>query len=253
MHDEKNLRALLTQVQSGAVDLDEAMARLKQGPTEALGFATLDRHRALRQGFPEVIYGEGKNDDDLATLVATMAKGGQPVLATRVAESAWVKVKRKVKRAVYHPRSRAVIVEAKKAPAKQGLVLVFSAGTSDIPVAEEAALTASVMGSNVETVFDVGVAGIHRLSPHLPRLAEARAVVVAAGMDGALASVIGGLAPCPVVGLPTSIGYGAAFGGVSALLAMLNACAAGVGVVNIDNGFGAGALAHKINMAGEPR
>lgn len=234
----------------GKLSPEKAMERLKHYPTENLGVAAIDHHRAVRQGFPEVVYCEGKSDADVATIVKRLAKTGHPVLATRASEKSFKAIKKFAKNAVYHERCRAITIEPKGAK-RVGDVLVLSAGTSDVPVAEEAAVTAMVMGSHVETVYDVGVAGIHRLFNQMDRIRNARVIVVVAGMDGALASVVGGLAACPVVAVPTSVGYGAAFGGVSALLSMLNSCAAGVAVMNIDNGFGAGALAHKINILPE--
>lgn len=225
----------------------EALNMLKHFPSENLGFANVDHHRGLRQGFAEVIYCEGKSVEDVAAIAKALAVGKGPVLLTRANEKIFTKIKKMSKKAVFHERS-GTIVMAPNRRKKAGSVLVVSAGTSDIPVAEEAAVTANVMGSRVQTLYDVGVAGIHRLFKHVDRLMEARVIVVVAGMDGALASVIGGLVKRPVVAVPTSVGYGAAFGGVAALLAMLNSCAAGVAVMNIDNGFGAGALAHKINI-----
>jgi len=225
----------------------EALNMLKRFPTENLGFANIDHHRGLRQGFAEVVYCEGKSVKDVAAITKTLIAGKGPVLLTRADKKIYTRIKRLSVKAVFHERSRAIVIEPKRRR-KTGSVLVVSAGTSDIPVAEEAAVTASVMGSNVQTLYDVGVAGIHRLFNHVDRLMEARVIVVVAGMDGALASVVGGLVDRPVVAVPTSVGYGAAFGGVAALLAMLNSCAGGVAVMNIDNGYGAGALAHKINI-----
>ncbi len=224
----------------------EAMKKLKRFPAEDVEFANVDHHRAIRQGFPEVVYCEGKDEKQSVTIIKKIVDMKHPVLATRSSEQVYAKVKRFAKNAKFHERSRAITIEAKKIK-RTGSVLVLSAGTSDIPVAEEAAVTADIMGSQVKTVYDVGVAGIHRLFKHSDKIEKARVIIVVAGMDGALASVVGGLAPCPVVAVPTSVGYGASFGGLSALLAMLNSCSAGVAVQNIDNGFGAGALAHKIN------
>jgi len=250
--DHDSLLDTLNKVRSGALTPRAAMETLRHLPAESLGFATIDHHRRLRQGFPEVIYCEGKNDADVIAIARQMLarapKG--PLLATRASETVYKRIRRFAKGAVWHPRSRAIVVEPEHAK-KSGGVLVISAGTSDIPVAEEAALTASVMGAKVETLYDVGVAGIHRLLGHARRLTTARVIVVVAGMDGALASVVGGLTGRPVVAVPTSVGYGAAFGGVAALLAMLNSCAGGVAVMNIDNGFGAGVLASRINSLPE--
>jgi hypothetical protein len=250
--NEERLRELLAAVADGSTPVEKALAAMKRLPTETLGFATIDHHRTLRQGFPEVIYGAGKTDEQVIALIKKMAKTGHPTLATRVSKKVFTAVKRSIKTAVWHEAARAVTVTPKKAAPKIGSVLVLSAGTSDIPVAEEATVTAEIMGSKVTTVYDVGVAGIHRLFAHHDKMATARVVIVVAGMDGALPSVVGGLVPCPVVAVPTSVGYGASFGGLSALLSMLNACAAGVAVMNIDNGFGAGALAHKINTLPAP-
>lgn len=225
----------------------EALNMLKHFPTEDLGFANIDHHRGLRQGFAEVIYCEGKSVNDVVAITKTLIGGKGPVLLTRANKKIFTQIKKLSKKAKFHERSGAIVIAPVRSK-KTGLVLVVSAGTSDIPVAEEAAVTANVMGSKVQTLYDVGVAGIHRLFKHVDRLMEARVIVVVAGMDGALASVIGGLVTRPVVAVPTSVGYGAAFGGVAALLAMLNSCSAGVAVMNIDNGYGAGALAHKINV-----
>ncbi|HEB71894.1 MAG TPA: nickel pincer cofactor biosynthesis protein LarB [Nitrospirae bacterium] len=225
----------------------KALDMLKHFPTENLGFANIDHHRGLRQGFAEVVYCEGKSVKDVAAIVKSLIAGKGPVLLTRANQKIFTRIKRLSAKAVFHERSGTIVIEPKKRK-KTGCVLVVSAGTSDIPVAEEAAVTASVMGSKVETLYDVGVAGIHRLLKYVDLMMEARVIVVVAGMDGALASVVGGLVDRPVVAVPTSVGYGAAFGGVAALLAMLNSCSAGVAVMNIDNGYGAGALAHKINI-----
>lgn len=247
---KRNLEKIIKNLYEKTITPDEALKKLENFPTENLGFANIDHHRSIRQGFAEVIYCEGKTDGEIIAIIKKMSSSKQSILATRASKSIFKKVKRLSKKAVFHERSRVIVIEPVKRK-KTGYVLVVSAGTSDIAVAEEAAVTASVMGSKVKTVYDVGVAGIHRLFEHSDKLKKARVVVVAAGMDGALASVIGGLVTCPVVAVPTSIGYGASFGGLSALLAMLNSCSAGVAVVNIDNGFGAGALAHKINILPE--
>ncbi|MBF0292615.1 MAG: nickel pincer cofactor biosynthesis protein LarB [Nitrospinae bacterium] len=249
--DEKLLRETLRLVAEKKITSDEAVKRLSAySPSEHLGYATIDHHRRARQGFPEVVYCEGKTEKDAVEIIKKIAGRGGATLATRASGAIYLKVKKFARNAVFHERSRAITIESAGAK-KIGKILVVSAGTSDVPVAEEAAVTASVMGSSVETVYDVGVAGIHRLFNHVEKLKDARAIVVVAGMDGALASVVGGLVPRPVVAVPTSVGYGASFGGLSALLAMLNSCAAGVAVMNIDNGFGAGALAHRINTLPE--
>lgn len=248
---EKLLRQTIQLVAGKKITPDEAVKRLSPlAPLERLDYATIDHHRTARQGFPEVVYCEGKDEKDTVEIIKKIAARGGVALATRASKEIHLKVKKFAKNAVFHERSRAITIEPAGGK-KTGKILVVSAGTSDVPVAEEAAVTAGVMGSNVETVYDVGVAGIHRLLNHMQKLENARVVVVVAGMDGALASVVGGLVPRPVIAVPTSVGYGASFGGLSALLAMLNSCAAGVAVMNIDNGFGAGALAHRINTLPE--
>ncbi|MBI4666108.1 MAG: nickel pincer cofactor biosynthesis protein LarB [Nitrospinae bacterium] len=249
--DEKTIKEILDRLQSKRITAAEAMRLLKShSPVERLKFAQIDHHRAARQGFPEVVYCEGKSEKEAVEIIKRLTAKGHPTLATRASRGIYLKTKKFAKAAVYHERSRCITIEPKGGE-KTGNVLVLSAGTSDIPVAEEAAVTAGIMGSKVTTIYDVGVAGIHRLFNHMDELHKARVIVVAAGMDGALASVVGGLTSRPVVAAPTSVGYGASFGGVSALLAMLNSCSAGVGVMNIDNGFGAGALAHRINTLPE--
>ncbi len=215
---------------------------------DELGFAKIDNHRAERRGFPEAIFCEGKTPEQVAQIVQKMNEGKSNILATRANAETFEAVKKRVPEAEYHELPRLIVVlKEELAPDPDRFILVMSAGTSDIPVAEEAAITAELMGHRVERVFDVGVAGIHRLFAQQEKIREANVLVVAAGMEGALASVVGGLVSKPVIALPTSIGYGASFGGVAALLGMLNSCAAGVAVVNIDNGFGAGRLAGMMN------
>lgn len=247
--DQKNLKRLLKDIRLGKMTIDEAMKALKHLPYEDIAFAHIDHHRTLRQGFPEVVYGEGKTIEQIIGIVKGILKKGNKALITRAGEKVYRAIKKLEKDTIYHKSSRAVVINKVKEK-KTGKVLVITAGTSDIPVAEEAAVTANFLGSSVETIYDVGVAGIHRLLDKKDKLFSARAIIVAAGMDGALASVVGGLVDKPVIALPTSVGYGASFGGISALLAMLNSCANGVAVVNIDNGFGAGCLAHRINSLG---
>jgi NCAIR mutase (PurE)-related protein len=246
---EQDLRKLLEQVRRGRVSLDEALARLKQLPFEDLGFAKIDHHRALRQGFPEVVYSRGKTAEQVTKIVRGMLGNGSShnILVTRTDRAIYQRVRRLSRAARFFPLSGAILIRRDKAIRGKGLILVVSAGTSDIPVAEEAAVTAEAMGNRVETVYDVGVAGLHRLLDHREKLAQARVVICVAGMEGALASVVGGLVSAPVIAVPTSTGYGASLGGVAALLAMLNSCAANVSVVNIDNGFGAGCVASVIN------
>ena len=248
--EQKEVRALLEQVSSGELDIDEAMLKLKEAPFEDLGFAKPDYHRALRQGIGEVIYGAGKTPEQIARIAAALRDGGQEtVLITRMSQDAAEYVAAQLP-LTYHAAGRVGVIGPVPAPDGLGTVVVATGGTSDIPVAEEAALTAEVLGSRVLRLYDVGVAGVHRLLAHLEDLMQASVVIAIAGMEGALASVIGGLVDCPVIAVPTSVGYGAAFGGLAALLSMLNSCASGVSVVNIDNGFGAGFLADRINHMG---
>ena len=244
--DEARLRELLESIRQGALSVDEALSRLKHLPYEDLGFAEVDHHRELRKGFPEVVLGEGKTTAQVAAIAERLAAQGDRLLITRVDADCYRAVKERVPDAVYHPAARAVTLERRREPRRPG-VAVLCAGTSDLSVAEEAAVTAELMGSAVDRLYDVGVAGIHRLLDRMETIRSARALVVVAGMEGALPSVVGGLVAAPVIGVPTSVGYGASFRGLAPLLAMLNSCAAGVAVVNIDNGFGAGYLAAVIN------
>ena len=248
----ERLEKLLNDVRRDTVSVADAIERLRSLPFEDLGFASLDHHRSIRQGFPEVILCEGKTTGQIRAIAKAILKHHRPFLATRATREAAAVIKRIDRRAVYHEDARIVSVRDPKQKLR-GHVLVITAGTSDVPVAEEARVTAEVMGSRVERIYDVGVAGIHRLLGRRQRLTEANVIVVVAGMDGVLPSVVGGLVSCPVVAVPTSRGYGASFGGAAALLTMLNSCAAGVGVMNIDNGFGAGCLAHRINILGVGR
>jgi len=242
------LLELLTAVRSGDVAPEAAMARLRDMPFEGVeGFARIDHHRELRCGVPEVIFCPGKRAEDLARIAHGIVAAGSSLLATRADPQAAAAIRTTVPDAVYHERARCVVRLREGARPREGRVLVVSAGTSDLPVAEEAKITAETFGSAVETLYDCGVAGIHRLLERRSALERANVIIVVAGMEGALASVVGGLTSRPVVAVPTSVGYGANFGGLSALLTMLNSCAAGVSVVNIDNGFGAGTIAHAIN------
>jgi NCAIR mutase (PurE)-related protein len=244
--DESKLRELLEAIRDGSVPVDEALEHLRNLPYEDLGFASVDHHRALRKGFPEVVLGEGKSAEQVAAIAERLAARSDRLLVTRANIEMYQAVKERVPDAAYHAAARAVTLDRSKEPRRPG-VAVCCAGTSDVPVAEEAAVTAEIMGSVVDRMFDVGVAGLHRLLDKLERLRAAKALVVVAGMEGALPSVVAGLISAPVVAVPTSVGYGASFRGLAPLLAMLNACAAGVAVVNIDNGFGAGYLAAVIN------
>jgi NCAIR mutase (PurE)-related protein len=241
--DETLLRNLLSEVQAGRLGLDQAMRQLRHLPFEDLGFAKVDHHRGLRCGFPEVIYCEGKTTEQVVAIVERRLDGGGNVLATRASEEVAEAVRRVSPAAQYNAIARTVTVRQQGPQPAVGYVAIVSAGTSDMPVAEEARETCEIMDQPTRSFYDVGVAGIHRLLAHAPQLCEARVVVVCAGMEGALPSVVGGLVACPVIAVPTSVGYGASFGGLSALLTMLNSCASGVSVVNIDNGFGAGYIA----------
>ena len=244
--DESRLRELMESLRAGAVTVDEALGRLRHMPYEDLGYAALDHHRALRTGFPEVVFGQGKTPEQTAAIAERLAAQGDRLLVTRTSLEAYRAVKERLPDAVYHPEARAITLDRAREARRPG-VAVCCAGTSDVPVAEEAAVTAELMGSAADRMYDVGVAGIHRLLDKTERLQSAKAVVVVAGMEGALPSVVAGLVAAPVIAVPTSVGYGASFGGLAPLLAMLNACASGVAVVNIDNGFGAGYMAAVIN------
>ena len=248
-----DIRKLLEGVSNGSVSVDDALLKLKTKPFEDIGYAKVDMHRKLRQGAAEVIYGAGKTPEQITGIVETMLKNGQStVLITRLSAEAAAEVKcilevAKTHPLDYHKDACCGIIGSIPAPDGIGKIVVATGGTSDIPVAEEAALTAAVLGSEVVRLYDVGVAGLHRTLAHLEEIMSASVIIAIAGMEGALASVLGGLADCPVIAVPTSVGYGASFHGLSALLAMLNSCASGVSVVNIDNGFGAGYLANMIN------
>ena len=249
------LRKLFEQVRKKRLSPDEAVERLRHLPFEDLGFAKIDHHRALRQGMPEVIFSQGKTPRQVADIFSRLAAHGGNVLATRATEEQYTAVAAAVDLAEHRPKyrpeyraiARAIVLKRDRKRHGKGVILVVSAGTSDIPVAEEAVVTAELMGNNVQHIYDVGVAGIHRLLAHRGALAKARVIIVCAGMEGALPSVVGGLVGVPVIAVPTSVGYGAAFEGLAALLGMMNSCASNVSVVNIDNGFGAGYVASLIN------
>jgi NCAIR mutase (PurE)-related protein len=243
----ESIRKLFEQVRHGKITPDDAVERLRHLPFEDLDFAKVDHHRSLRAGMPEVIFGERKTPAHTAEIFARLARHGGNVLATRADKKQFAAVRKKVRAAQYHELARAIVLERDPQTYGKGTIAVVSAGTTDIPVAEEALVTAQVMGNSVEHVYDVGVAGIHRLLAHREALTRARVVIVCAGMEGALPSVVGGLVGVPVIAVPTSIGYGASFQGLTALLGMLNSCASNVSVVNIDNGFGAGYVASLIN------
>ena len=244
---ENQIRKILNEHKSGGLSLDDALARLRELPFEDLGFANVDHHRTLRQGFPEVVFGSGKTVEQVGRIVEAMNKHDHNILVTRATPLHFERVKQIAPEAEFHEVARAIAIQKDKTIRGKGTVMVVSAGTSDMPVAEEAVVTLKVMGNHVDALYDVGVAGLHRLLDRRERLAQARVLIVAAGMEGALPSVVGGLVSAPVIAVPTSIGYGASFNGVAALLGMLNSCASNVTVVNIDNGFGAGVVASLIN------
>jgi len=238
---------LLEKFRAGKTAREKVLRAFQAKPVADLGFAQVDTHRALRRGFPEVIFGTGKTPEQVVKIAAKILAREHRVLATRIAPEHARALRKKFKPAVYHPLACCATIEKKPLPKRPGFIAVVSAGTSDLPVAEEAAVTAEIMGNRVERVRDVGVAGLHRLFPFFETIQSANVLIVVAGMEGALPSVVAGLVSRPVIAVPTSVGYGASFGGVAALLAMLNSCASGVTVVNIDNGFGAGYAASQIN------
>lgn len=240
-------KQILEQFKNNEISLEDALLELKKQPFEDIGYAKVDFHRKIRQGAAEVIYGEGKTPEQISGICSTMLNNGQQtILITRLCQESADELSKKFA-LNYHPQARIGIIGTVPNPDGIGKIVIATGGTSDIPVAEEAALTAEVLGNEVVRLYDVGVAGVHRLLSHLDLLMDASVVIAVAGMEGALASVVGGLVDCPVIAVPTSVGYGASFGGVSALLSMLNSCASGVSVVNIDNGFGAGFSASRIN------
>ena len=246
--DQDVLRDLLLRLSKGEITVEQSLERLKDLPFEDLGFACIDHHRAIRRGTSEVIFGEGKETTEILAIMESMVRQGENVLVTRLSPEKATELRNKFPDSTYYDRARVLVLVRR--PAKisgRGTILVMSAGTSDIPVAEEAAITARFMGNEVDTIYDVGIAGLHRILGHRERLTGASVIVVVAGMEGALPSVVGGLVDKPVIAVPTSVGYGASFHGIGALLGMLNSCAAGVTVVNIDNGFGAGYAASVIN------
>jgi len=245
----QQLKQLLEQVRSGDVGIDQAVEELRRLPFEDLGFARIDHHRQIRRGFPEIIYCPGKTTEQIIKIFSALAGEGNNVLATRAEEPVFEALAgtKKFPQARYEKLARAIVLEQKKIEFSKAIIPIITAGTADLPVAEEARVTAEVMGQRAEVICDVGVAGLHRLFGHLQKLQSANVIIVVAGMEGALASVVGGLVSCPVIAVPTSIGSGANFAGLSALLTMLNSCAAGVTVVNIDNGFSAGVTASLIN------
>lgn len=245
--DQGQLKALLEQVREGSVEIDAALDRMRHLPFEDLGFAKIDHHRALRHGMPEVVFGKGKTPEQIVAIASRLLERSSNVLVTRAGTDAADRLKAQYPEAEFHPLSGAIRVWRDRTIHGKGVLAVVCAGTSDIPVAEEAQLTAEAMGNEVDVIHDIGVAGIHRLMHNRERLTRARVIIVCAGMEGALPSAVGGLVSCPVIAVPTSVGYGASFHGLAALLGMLNSCASNVTVVNIDNGFGAGYVASLIN------
>lgn len=250
----KDLEKLLNDLHNQKLDPKQVMKKLETLPFENLDFAKVDHHRGIRSGMPEVIYCQGKTVPQIKKIISSMSRAGNSILATKLPKESFRKLTPSLpKTSDYNETAQTLVIEKNKRKRRNGLVTIITAGTSDIPIAEEASVTARALGSETETLFDVGVAGIHRLLNNLEQIRKARVIIVVAGMEGALASVVGGLVDQPIIAVPTSIGYGTSFGGVSALLTMLNSCATGIAVVNIDNGFGAGCMAHRINILGEPK
>lgn len=248
----EDLKQILNRLHDQKLTPEQAMKKLETLPYEDLQFAKVDHHRGLRSGMPEVIYCQGKTAVQIKKIIQSMNRAGHSILATKLSKECYARLKPSLpKTSKYNLLAQTLVIEKNKTKVKSGLITIISAGTSDIPVAEEASVTAQILGSKTETIYDVGVAGIHRLIDNLEQIRKARVVIVVAGMEGALASVVGGLLDKPIIAVPTSIGYGASFGGISALLTMLNSCATGIAVVNIDNGFGAGCMAHRINILGD--
>jgi len=250
--NQKELRIILTNLYKNKLSPADAIKQLQNMPYENIDFAKIDHHRELRSGLPEVIYGQGKSIIQLKKIIRSLKNANSDTLATKLSSDTYKKLKTSLpKDAKYNEQAQTLVIRNKKIKQSVGLITIVTAGTSDIPIAEEAAVTADLLGSRVETIYDVGVAGLHRLLDNIEAIKKARVLIVVAGMEGALASVVGGLVSQPIIAVPTSIGYGASFNGISALLTMLNSCATGIAVVNIDNGFGAGCMAHRINILAE--
>ena len=250
--NQNDLKIILNNLYKNKLSPDDALKQLKSFSYENMGFAKIDHNREARSGLPEVIYSKGKSVPQIKKIIASLSKAKSDILATKLSADAYKSLKPSLpKKAIYNKQGQILIIRNKKLIAKKGLITIVTAGTSDIPIAQEAVTTADLLGSRVETIFDVGVAGLHRLLDNIKKIEKARVIIVVAGMEGALASVVGGLVSQPIIAVPTSVGYGTSFGGVSALLTMLNSCATGMAVVNIDNGFGAGCMAHRINLLGE--
>lgn len=251
--DREKIAELLEKVKTGEIEVTEALRTLKSLPYEDLGFAKIDTHRDLRKGFPEVVLCTGKTLEQITKIVERLSAGSELIMATKASKEVYEAIRNMRPEAVYHEKAQIVLIGQKKEKTTRKTIMVVSAGTSDLPIAEEAAITAEAMGNPVERLYDVGVAGVHRFLDNKEKLFQANVIVVVAGMEGALASVVGGLVDKPIVAVPTSVGYGASFDGLAALLTMLNCCAPGVVVVNIDNGFGAGYFASVINQIGEEK
>ena len=250
--NQNDLKFILNNLYKNKLSPEDALKQLKSFSYENMGFAKIDHNREIRSGLPEVIYSKGKSVAQIKKIIASLSKAKSDILATKLSADAYKSLKPSLpKKAIYNKQGQILIIRNKKLIAKKGLITIVTAGTSDIPIAQEAVTTADLLGSRVETIFDVGVAGLHRLLDNIKKIEKARVIIVVAGMEGALASVVGGLVSQPIIAVPTSVGYGTSFGGVSALLTMLNSCATGMAVVNIDNGFGAGCMAHRINLLGE--
>ena len=250
--NQSELKKLLSDLSKNKLSPSDAMKQLQNLPYENIDFAKIDHHRELRNGSPEVIFSPGKSTQQIKKIIQKLRKANSNILATKLSADTYKKLKTSLpKSAEYNEQSQILAIRNKNPVKNKGLITIITAGTSDIPIAEEASATAQLMGSKVETIFDVGVAGLHRLLDNLEQIRKARVLIVVAGMEGALASVVGGLVNQPIIAVPTSIGYGSSFGGISALLTMLNSCATGIAVVNIDNGFGAACMAHRINLLGE--
>ena len=250
----EDLKKLLNDLHDQKLNPQQAMKKLATLPFEDLDFAKVDHHRGLRNGMPEVIYCPGKTVPQIKKIIQSMKRAGNSILATKLSKETFRKLKSFLpKNSDYNETAQTLVIDKNKKKKRSGLITIITAGTSDIPIAEEASVTARALGSETETLLDVGVAGIHRLFNNLEQIRKARVIIVVAGMEGALASVVGGLVDQPIIAVPTSIGYGTSFGGISALLTMLNSCATGIAVVNIDNGFGAGCMAHRINILAEPK
>ena len=250
--NQNELKIILNNLYNNKLSPEDALKQLKSFSYENMGFAKIDHNREIRSGLPEVIYSKGKSVAQIKKIIASLSKAKSDILATKLSADAYKSLKPSLpKKAIYNKQGQILIIRNKKLIAKKGLITIVTAGTSDIPIAQEAVTTADLLGSRVETIFDVGVAGLHRLLDNIKKIEKARVIIVVAGMEGALASVVGGLVSQPIIAVPTSVGYGTSFGGVSALLTMLNSCATGMAVVNIDNGFGAGCMAHRINLLGE--